>query len=306
MDRYLRSIQAGMVDIPGGLYEAIQNWISDVWGLVQKTIEANRTATKSKRLKVTRAMIEDWRYTKSLETRFPEVLKKAFPRELSVVLKINGKGTQAGHMLGTSELQIAIAPHDDWASVCEVVAHELTHWGQNFMNGILSEALHKDVRTGLPSGHLRDEGVKQDRHEKGYAERQMLHKLDDKEFYPLLRSSVETYASLFDNVIDFAEKYWENPTSAPAAYASAVRRSRTMFPHLDALLRYYTGVDDHSPEVPLDVRRLFDRGTGIFDLVREHNPGKWRKAVGIFFAKMAPYLKEQTWAKALGDPAVKV
>jgi hypothetical protein len=138
-------------------------------------------------------------------------------------------------------------------------------------------------------------------------ERHKLHKLDDREFYPLVGSEVDDFKFNFEELKDRAEAYWLDPSKSEW-YAGDVIKVRDMVPHLRELLRYYVRLDSKpSGSVPQYLVREFSSlSDNIFSVASKYNQGKWKKAVGILFDQLEPYLNPRTWKKALGDLSIQV
>lgn len=298
--------RAGLMEYPSGLFDLILDWVESVWDSTRELLNRGKPATKRKKFIVTPSILKDWKYYKDLESRYPEIVHKSEP-ELVVILKVTKSGMSSGSCKGTYELTLSVSPYTSIDSVGDTLTHELTHWGQNYMSNILSRALGRQVNPGLPPRKLLDEGIKQNPQKKKYLESHKLHKLDDREFYPLLRSEIEKFESRFDDLIAKAEAYWENPEENGEWYASSVIDARELAPNLNDLLRYYVLLDRSSkPGVPSHLYRSFTPlGDTIFAVAFMYNPEKWKKAVGTFFNAMAPYLRDSTWAKAIGDKSIE-
>jgi hypothetical protein len=303
--RYMRV--SGLLEYPEELYQAIIDWVQETWTTTRDFLGKGKTGTKRRKFNVNYNLLQGWKYYEKLRDQYPSQVSQ-FEPELVVVLKIGAKsGVSQGSCSGTHEIVLGISPYTTVDRLGVTLSHELTHWSQHYLSYVLTRALGKDVQPGLPPRKMLDEGTKQNNHKKDYIERHKLHKLDDREFYPLVRSEVDDLKTKLDTLKTRAETYWSDPEKSEW-YADDAIKVRELTPHLKNLLRYYTHID-RSPQgaIPKDlVREYTTLSDDIFSVAAKHNPEKWKRAVRILFDEIEPYLKDSTWVKALGDLSTPV
>ena len=292
-----RYIQAGIFEYPPQLHQDIMSWLESIWGEVKGW---HKSKSKSKRFKVTESSLRGWRYYDDLSRRFPDELKGRLRGSVfTVSLKFNLRGSNTlGVMEGLYKLTLNVDSYTRLRDVSDTLEHELTHWGQNFMKGVLALGLkHTKSEPGQPSRSISDNGdLDLSEIKSPYIRNQVKHDLQDKEFYPELRSTLREFTNYLDDLIEDAENYLEDPDN-PFNEENNLAYAKAIYSSLDALVRFVTRVDSKpSSKIPSYAIRHFQGiGNDLFTTAKKYSPQKWKKAVGIFVNAVRPYYSKGKW-----------
>jgi hypothetical protein len=292
---------AGLFEYPRGLRDEIADWLESIWDDLKS---GTRRKSTSKKFRVTDRNLKGWKYYEQLARRYPDVLKSYLKNSsLPVTVKYNPKGGSSGSsgvMKGLYRLGLNIDQYTSLGQATKTLEHELSHWGQSFMEHILAKGLgHTRATPGIPPKTMPDEVEDSGN---SYLDRHRKHKLLDREFYPLLRDNVTQVSDYLDDVIEEAEKYYEgveNEFNDPEPYAELAKE---LFPSLEPLFRYITKVDPKpSSRIPDEAANHFQTlGDDLFTITKRYNHEKWKKAVGLFYREVSKYQNPALWKKALG------
>lgn len=278
-----RYLSGGLIEVPPKLYDAISDWLEALCEAQDKAKTPKKSAAK--KFEVTENLLHGWRYGESFARRFPEQWKRALGIELTIKVAFKkSAGSLGGRSSGVHLIELNTSITGDLEKMRQTLVHELTHWVQHFMQNILDEV--GGGKAGLPSRHMLDE-VKQ----RGGDFRS--HRLDDREFYSILRDEVTKLNRAFEHIRNQARKY---ELEGDEDYEDMPEARDYVRDNLPDLIRHYTRASSKRISIPRALTTTFSTlGQGLFDHLAKDSPEKWKKAVGILIDKLEPWTHPQAW-----------
>lgn len=286
--RFVR--QAGLLKVPPKLYAEIQEWVEAAYE--SRDSAKKPKASFSKKWAINEDLLSGWRYGDQLKARFPEAWKDALNLDLAITLTFKAKaGNIGGRATGVRKIELFDSQNSTKPeSTLGTLEHELMHWTQHFMAGVLAKAGVDDVQPGVPSERMLNKDVSQNDKGNKYDK----HRLDDLEFYTLLKDEVRKFDRYFRYVLKQDEKFrakeefYEDAEGAPGEKAY-------LRDNVTKILRMYTRVD-RKANIPRFLTTMVETlGQSLFDVLYKHNEEKWRKAVGIFMHALEPWTHKSAW-----------
>jgi hypothetical protein len=282
LDRFLR--HAGLVAVPPLLLQDILDWLTGVWAERKGSKKPKNVVSKT--FEVTDHALQGWRYYPRMSS-LREALDSVLPVSLTVKVQFKPKSQAVGgRNHGTRLIELFPTVLSSGPDV-ETVEHELTHWTQHFMGEVLDVA-GVPAKPGVPPARMLDDVDQNARGDKFTR-----HRLDDVEFYTVLKDEIRKWENKLRHIRDMALEYERTGDpdleDAPATRDAIQKR-------LPELLALYTRGAKRKVVIPRALTPEFSMlGQGLFEVLAKHNQEKWRKAVGIFLHALEPWMHRSTW-----------